>query len=72
MYRFYFEDTLEPVEWIDSPDYEFGPWETQEEALDALEDDPSKLGYLLCEVGQEKNHLGYARPKPESAPQIVE
>lgn len=56
MYRCYFEDSLEPVEWYETPHNTLGPYKT---AWDALEDlgqkgitDPADFCYILMTEDQ--------------------
>ena len=58
MYRFYFEDTLEYVEWYDHPDRKLGPYRS---AIEALEDlwnlgicEPADVCYILMTEDQVK------------------
>lgn len=61
-WRFYFEDTLERVEWWDNPESKVGPFNSKEAALFALRDwagtnDPSIVGYKLMSDTQHEEAL---------------
>lgn len=60
MYRFYFEDTLETVSWVDNPQNTFGPWNTATEAIKAFHQtgfgsDPADACYILMTENQSKS-----------------
>lgn len=57
MYRFYFEDDLEPVTWWDHPGNLAGPWTSAYDAIVALEDsgvasEPHQVCYILMTEDQ--------------------
>ena len=65
LYRFYFEDTLAPVEWWDHPDNKAGPWPSALDALRAFYDsgmgaEPSDACYLLLTEAQADKLRGRA------------
>lgn len=59
MYRFYFADTLDPVEWHGHTSLTLGPYRDAEEALKDLWDvaicGPADLDYLLMTEDQAKS-----------------
>lgn len=56
MFRFFFEDNLEPVEWYDHPNNKLGPYKSIREAIYDLEaygfSDPSDVCYVLMTEDQ--------------------
>lgn len=66
MYRFYFEDTLAPVEWWDHPDNKAGPWGSARAALEAfyrsgMGGEPDDACYILLTEGQRDRLLATFR-----------